>query len=214
MIAVLCPSRDSVAGAERAYQSMLDTSRDADLILCADEDQRERYAGFGKRPRARLFARPRQSVVDLLNAAVLSLPGYAAYGLIVDDAVFTVTGWDEFVAGQIADFRGGIGVVSAHHADGPWVNFPYVGPRWIETLGWYACPETHHFCWDTVLELLGDATAITYAHEDEFSIHHDSLARPGVKERFQHDGKAFLSWCIDQRRWNIAALREARDTSL
>ena len=212
-VAVLCPTRDNTAGAERAYRSLLATSTEADMILCVDGDQLDLYGHRMGGDRLRLFSKPRTSIVDLLNAAAEKYRGYDVYGLIVDDSVFVTRGWDTQVQGWVTGFKGGIGVVSAHHAAGPWVNFPYVSRRWIDTLGWYACPETHHFCWDTVSELLGDATSIVYAHEDEFSIHHDGLIQCSREAVMVHDTREFLDWCIDRRRWNIMKLREARDTA-
>jgi hypothetical protein len=100
-------------------------------------------------------------------------------------------------------------VVSAYHAHGPWVNFPYVSRDWIERVGWYACPQTHHYCWDTVMELLGEATRIDYAKQHDFEIEHDAIQDGSQIPAFEMDCVQFLSWVITTRREIVQKLRAA-----
>ena len=206
-IGVLCPTRDGPDRLRQAFQSMIDTSKSTTMIACIDDDQRGLYAPI-QHERLVYHVAPRVNVVDLLNSAVKLHP-FDVYGLMVDDARFKTFGWDDYVVRTIEAFPAGIGVVSAHHGKGWFVNFPYVSARWIEVVGWYACPQTHHFCWDTVLELLGEATHIDYASEQNFAIEHDLLQNDATLCKFASDCIQFLGWCVNGRRDVVQKLREA-----
>lgn len=204
-VLVLCPTRDNPEAVKRTIQSMLETSSDAEMLLCVDSDQADLYAP-ACRPRVSLFSKPLTDIVDLLNAAI---SGHEAdiYGLIVDDARFTTPGWDVWLETAIDGFPKRLGVVSASHNVGTFVNFPYVSREWIETVGWYACPTTQRFCWDTVLEMLGEATRIEYAPEDRFHIQHDLERNDKAVQIFMTDAVQFLGWCVNERRSLVQKIR-------
>ena len=206
-IMVLCPSRDNPAGAGRALASMVDTSTDTRMALCIDDDQEAVYS-YLHHPRLIKVVGPRTDIVGSLNNALHGLD-YSACGLIVDDAVFESSGWDSWVLKTLSQFPGRIGVVSAAHNVGEFVNFGYVSKEWVDLLGWYACPDTLHFCWDTVLELLGEATAISYAPKDRFYINHDLSRERTTVKLLAEDAFAFLGWCVNDRRRLAFKLREA-----
>jgi len=195
----------------RAYESVVSTSRDAVFVGCIDDDEWDNYVGIADdRERFQIFAAPRRSVVHLLNAAVKDFSEFDAYGLVVCDARIETPGWEKWLASAFSAMPGGIGVASACHNVSDWVNFPFVTKQWTDALGWFACPETHHYMWDTVLELLGEATSIRRATKDEFFIHHDHRPPSGpMLDKFCLDGVQFLNWCLTKRPAAAKKLREA-----
>lgn len=205
-IVVLLPTRDNPDLAQRAYQTMLDTSSEPHMMLCIDDDQAEAYAHLGGKRMRKHFG-PRTDIVGSLNAAVRSHPEYTIYGQMTDDAVFLSDGWDSWTERAVDEFPGRLGVISPHHNGGRFVNFPYVSREWIETVGWFACPETLHFCWDTVLELLGEATCIRYAEPTEFGLHHYVDRNDKTVQVFLKDALQFLGWTVNRRRDILDKLR-------
>jgi len=210
------PSRGNPEGALRAYESVIATSKDADAVLCIDDDQVAEYAHMPAE-RMHKFVAKQSGMVGILNEAVSHHPEYDVFGLLVDDSRILTPGWDEYVEGLIATFPNRIGVVSAYHGghelfgnDIPdYVNFPFVSKQWVEALGWFACPYTYHFCWDTVLELLGDATRIEYAEKDRFRIQHDMHESAGRDGKMHWDLRQFLTWCITGRKNSVMRLKRA-----
>lgn len=205
-VLVMIPSRDSPDKASQARDSVLRTSR-ADVVICVDDDQIHDYHPLVG-DRTAVVSAPRTDIVGTLNAAVAKMANYQAYGLLVDDARLTIPGWDDYLLETIDQFPGRIGVVSAAHSVGAFLNFGYVSRAWIDTLGWYACPDTAHYCWDTVMELLGEATSIVYAPKDRFFIQHDLHRSDGSIQVFYKDCVQFLGWCVNGRRDLVARLRE------
>lgn len=206
--AVLCPTRGRREGLLRTHESLCRTSTHSTLIACVDEDDRDTYAGLDTEMfRLHFSYAPRVSIVDALNRAVQTFHGYDAYGYIVDDARFT-NRWEDWLESVINDSPGRIVVASPEHNGGPWVNFPFVSRQWVKAAGWYACPDTLHFCWDTVAEMLGEATAIRFATKDEFFIEHDMLMAPDRPDMVE-DAQSFLWWCVTDRKNTVRSLREA-----
>jgi hypothetical protein len=186
---------------------MLTTSLDTEMVACIDDDQVDLYPARD-RPRFKYHVGPRTDIVGSLNAAVKAHPDYDAYGLIVDDAMFKTVGWDQWMIGRMGSLKNGIGVISAAHSVGAFVNFAYVSRAWVRALGWYACPDTLHFCWDTVMELLGEATEIVYATRKEFFIEHELVQSDRTVPIFMMDAVQFLGWCVNARRKSVYNLRE------
>lgn len=207
-IAVLCPSRDRPDAAMNAYRSMLRTSSRTDMILCVDSDQEGMYSHLTGE-RLLMSVQPRNSIVSALNSAASTFSGYVTYGLMVDDAEYTVPGWDEWVERTVSSFPARLGVVSAHHNAGSFVNFPYVSRQWIDLVGWYACTETNRFCWDTVMEMLGEATRIEYAGPEVFHIEHELLRNDETVKIFVMDAVQFLGWCVNGRKDVVQRIRNA-----
>jgi len=208
-ILVLCPTRDNPEGASRAFQTMLDNSSDAHMAMCIDVDQEGLYLDL-EHPRMLKSVAPRTDIVGSINAAADRFPGYDIYGMMTDDAVFNTSGWDVWTQGVFDSFPKRLGVVSPFHNGGAFVNFPYVSREWIDLVGWFACPETQHFCWDTVLEMLGEATAIRYATRDEFRLHHFVDRNDKTVPVFMMDCVQFLGWCVNRRRDLVLKIREAQ----
>lgn len=203
-IAVLCPTRDRVGGLAKLVDSVHETSTRATVIACIDDDTRYLYR---QEPGSIYHYLARSSPAVKVNHLVQIETEYDVYGCLPDDSWITSPGWDEWMLDQIDRFPGRIGVVSARHNGGPSVNFPFVSRKWIDTLGWLACPDTHNYVWDTVLEILGDATRIVH-DRPEFEVWHVNPNSKNV-EPFVHDCVQFFGWCIGGRKEAICKLRSA-----
>lgn len=210
-LVISCPTRNQPQMALETIRSACLTSK-AEIWLYIDEDQRDLYRGYidgGDGWKA--MVGPRIGPAKANNAIIDANPGAAAYGWVDDNARFMTPGWDEYVLDELNKFPGRIGVVSAHHNSGPFVNFACVSNRWVETIGWLAYPEVFHMCWDTILEMLGEATQIVYAPEDKFRVeHHPELSgTPNRAELFKVDSEKFLWWCVGERYDLVKKLRAA-----
>jgi len=177
--AVLIPSRNRPGQLEEAIQSVRDTAETADVLVYADDDQRELYAGVESDEKQRADGRvvwhygPRVDTVASLNALVDWHPEYAAYGVMTDNSQMVDKGWDGFLQETLDLFPGRLGVVSPYHNCGLHVDQPYVSREWVELVGWYACPDFKHYAWPLVAGVIGGQTGIYYSHKGEFSINHD-----------------------------------------
>jgi len=208
-VAVLCPTRDNPSGLSRLAESVMATSSGrATVVAYVDHDNQHRYSEVSHPGLEMVVGIPRLPA-HAINELCRELPGFDCYVNAVDDAEFETPDWDLFVEQGLAGFPGAIGVVAAHHNGVDAVNFAAVSRRWIETLGWMACPDVAHFCWDTAVELLGEATSIRYATEHEFHVYHLRPENSRRVERFVPDCVQFLGWCISRRKDCIAKLRTA-----
>jgi len=211
---VVCPSRSRPTALYDMAESIVETS-DADIAVYIDDDQIDIYrdgginwkARFG--PRLKITIGRRIGPAAAADSLVKAFKRYDVYGLSTDDSVYRSKGWDKFVARCMDAFPSRIGVVSAHHGHGPWVNFPYVSREWIDTLGWFVVPGVTHYCWDTALEILGDATEIVYATKEQFEIDHMTEPTSSSPAIAQQDALTFLTWAITLRREAILKLRAA-----
>lgn len=206
---VVCPTRDRPESFLRTAESHATTSKNSHLFAYVDEDQRRLYEALSLPERTHLVIGPRIGMVTAVNVMVQQNRSFDAFGYVTDDARFTAPGWDDYLAECIGGFRNGIGVVSAHHQHGIWLNFPFVSRQWIDVVGWLAYPPQQHYCWDTLLELLGEATAIVYAPQDRFAIDHDAITSGATVAHLGSDAASFLQWCITSRRELVMKLRAA-----
>lgn len=165
-IAVLCPTRDRPDKFRRLCDSVYATSKSAIVHGYVDLDQVEHY---GESPY--VWYGPRVGPVAALNYLVEKNPGYDAYGILTDDCVVKTPGWDAYV-GEVLS-HSPFFVVSPHHNFGNHVDMPFVSRKWIETVGWYACPEVYHYCWPIITGLIGEMTAICHCPQQKFGIEHD-----------------------------------------
>lgn len=210
---VVCPSRNRPEFLATMVESILKTSK-ADVAVYIDNDQVDLYRNsgilWGGRFGERLLIEigPRIGPARAIDKLAMTHLDYDVFGLSTDDSIYKSPGWDKFTERAIREFDNRIGVVSAAHGGGPWVNFPYVSREWITTLGWYVCPGVTHYCWDTCIEILGDATNIVYATKKQFEIDHQAQPTQGI-DRFALDGALFLGWCINQRPVAMKKLRAA-----
>jgi hypothetical protein len=196
-------------------RTMIKTSTRARALGYVDDDQRELYeAGLkiefpqGVPPEILMTYGPRIGPVASCNAMVGKLPGMRIYGMVPDDAEFRTKGWDEWLVGAIDSLPKRLGVVSAAHNYGSYVNFPWVSAEWINLLGWYFYPKNFHFCCDTILELLGEATRIIYAQPDEFLMFHQGQATINP-EAYADATNTFLHWVVNERRQLLEKIRGA-----
>lgn len=190
------------------------TSSHATMLVYVDSDEIHDYlhlcdwqAELGDRVRFHI-GRPRIGAAQSYRTLLEIFPGYDIYGLMTDDSEFSTPGWDDYLVDAFTRFPGRIGVVSPDHAHGPWVNFPYVSKEWIGIVGYFVHPGVHHFCWDTVVEMLGEASKIEYATDKQFLIRHHQLPQV-APSRTEPDAMAFLSFAIAERRTITTKLKRA-----
>ena len=210
MIAVVCPTRDRVQGAIALAKSVRETATKAKVVFYIDEDQRDMYRPLVEEcPESVFHYGPKIGPVASDNVLAETYREFSVYGVGIDDALFTTPGWDDYLLDQVNAFPGRIGVVSANHWENPtFVNFAYVSREWIDTVGWLAFPKLYHRCWDSVLEMLGEATNMVYAPRGKFRIEHDPSHASNM-ETFHPDCEKFLYFCVIDRKEIIPRLKEA-----
>jgi len=218
-ILIICPSRGRPGYLAKMVQSFVATSTVAHLVVRLDDDQKEMYARVQIPERVFFEFGPKIGPGASINGSAymnmrlakerndLTLRPYDAFCAAPDDAEFMTPGWDTYALEVLQSFPKRIGVVSAAHDQGAFLNYPCVSREWIEILGWYAHPTIYHFCWDTMHELLGDATNIVYAPRDKWLMKHQGL--PQNLERYGADTSAFLTWCVTERPQEVQKLRKA-----
>ncbi len=206
---VMIPTRDRPQEAKEAVLSVFDTSQ-ASVCVYVDQDQEGLYEDvWGSLWEDRRFHRylgPRIGPVASANAIAQRYGNYAAYGLITDDSKITTKGWDEWLLEAVE--RLPICVVSPYHNNGDHVDMPFVTRQWIDTVGWYACPDCWHYSWPTITGLIGEMTAIVHAPQHRFAIHHDYQhgTNPGARQR---DAEAFYDYVSLNLRAVVEKVREA-----
>lgn len=219
-IAVLCPTRRGPGHLAGMVKTMIATSTRARVYAYVDDDQRTMYQDgipqqFGGETPGELIIHsgPRIGPVAACNELVAkALPGTRIFGMVPDDAEFRTKGWDDWLVRTIDSFPGRLGVASAAHNYGGYVNFPWVSADWIQVVGWYFYPKNFHFCCDTILELLGDATNIVHAKPEEFQMFHHGLQTLNPNA-YPDAANAFLHWTVVERRDLIMKIKAAIDAA-
>jgi hypothetical protein len=209
-ICVILPTRDRPQDFLNSARSVAETSTTAQVVAYVDDDQMGIYAPLRLPERTQIHYGPRVGVALAVNAVAHAHPRFGIYGLTTDDSVYLTPGWDDYAEQVFDGYKNGIGVLSAAHLAGRHVNFPFVSREWIDACGWFAYPKAYHFCWDTILELLGEATKITFAPKDKFLIRHD-WQPPLNLDHTEADCRAFLWWCVTERTEIVARLRKAME---
>lgn len=212
-ILVCCASRDRPESLHEAVTTFCETSKLADMAVYIDSDQINMY--LDKYDWKKDFGDRLSFTVDRQvgpNASLNTLQqkyfqDYKIFGVIPDDSRFVVGDWDRYVIEEMEKFPGHIGVVSPAHNDGAYCAYPYVSKEWVEIVGWYAMPEAHSFIWDTCIELLGEATNITYAPEHMFRMFHQCRQSENFETYLKLDEHAFLSWVVVARAAIVRKLR-------
>jgi hypothetical protein len=188
---------------------MLDTTTKTTMIACVDLDQVNLYAEVQEAPRLKIRFGKREPVCALVNRAVEDYPQFDIYVMMIDDARYVTPGWDDWLLSAFDQFPNHIGAVSPAHDGGGFLAYPVVSREWIETLGCFAPPGIHRFTWDTAIELLGEATRLTYAKPEEFFIKHRLDERADALQVFIEDSARFVLWCATERRVLVQKLRAA-----
>ena len=216
---IICPSRNRPEDLERLIESFVQTSTVAHLVVRCDHDQKALYDGIQLPDRVTIEYGPKIGPGGSINCSAyenmqmanernqLTLRPYDAFCAAPDDAEFVTPGWDLYALESLQRFPGRIGVVSAAHNNGEFLNYPCVSKEWIQVLGWYAHPSIYHFCWDTMHELLGDATNIVYAPRDKWLMEHKGRTQNMV--HYGQDCQFFLTWCVTERAKDVGKLRRA-----
>lgn len=208
---MVCPTRDRPQQfLELAESFEATSSENAVLVGYVDDDNAEEYRKLPLPPRVQLYVDRRLGPVHSVNRICdLYRDKCRIYGVAPDDSRFLVKGWDVYVRQTIDSWPGRIGVLSASHNQGDFVNLPYVSREWIELCGWFAYPEAFHFIWDTVLEILGEATRIVYSDPEKFKVFHGYMIAANKAEHHDRDAVAFLMFCVNERRALVKKIREA-----
>jgi len=213
-VLIVCATRDRPGDFLRLARSFHDTSIHAHLMAYVDDDQSAAYQALELPPRVRLHVGKRVGPIQAINWIVHSYrSGYRIYGVAPDDATFLTPGWDDWLRDTIDGLPGRLGIVAAAHDCGEYVNFACVSREWVEVCGWYAYPHAYHFIWDTVLEMLGEATRIVYAPASKFMMHHDQKPTINTEDHYTGDAHSFLMWCVGERRALVHKIREAIETA-
>lgn len=191
--AVLIPSRNRPDHLRVAIQSVLETSRHADVLCYIDKDQEVLYRGLLEGERLIVHRGPRIGPAPAANALVNAYPHYSAYGLITDDTTIVTKRWDEWLFACLASFPNRLVVVSPRHNLGEHVDMPFVSREWIDLVGWYACPGMLHYSWPILTGLIGEMTAIVHAPDHAFALHHEGLAHTNTEVR-DRDARVFFDY--------------------
>jgi hypothetical protein len=191
--AVLIPSRNRPDHLRAAIQSVLDTSRCADVLCYIDDDQAKMYGGLLEGERLIVHRGPRIGPAPAANTLVAAYPDYSAYGLITDDTTMVSGRWDEWLFSALASFPKRLVVVSPWHNLGGHVDMPFVSREWIDLLGFYACPDMIHYSWPILTGLIGEMTAIVHAPQDSFAVQHEGLEHTNQNVR-DKDARAFFEY--------------------
>jgi hypothetical protein len=175
-VLVMCASRGRPDLLQRMIESVRATTTRADIAVYLDDDDPEDY--LATRPRAELGGKvvvgPRVTPVEAVNLLAAQNPDYQAFGWAVDDSEFLTPDWDRWVLEKAAGFRGGIGAMAPHTLEGApeRMDFPWLTRGWVEVCGNFVPYPVEHFYWDVALQLLGEATQIAFASEQEFCVRH------------------------------------------
>jgi hypothetical protein len=163
-------------------RSVIDSSQAHVLIYMDEDDPTNPPPGAWNTLRVKVHIGPRLGPVAAANSLLRRFPGHDVYGLLTDDSVVTTPGWDTWLLEVVKQFPNRVCVVSPHHNMGNHVDMPFVTKEWIKAVGWYACPDTRHYCWPTITGLIGEMTAICHAPEQRFHVEHEDHTQDRVKQ--------------------------------
>lgn len=197
-IAVLIPSRDRPAKLAQAIQSVRETSRAADVLVYADDDQRDLYRDIEDAELAKTDGRvimhygSQVGPVASANALVEANPGYAVYGLITDGMQIATVGWDRWLMARVANGR--VSVASPAHSIGPHDDMPFVSAEWVRRLGWFAYPGCYHTGWPTITAVVAEAAGVlTRAGRHEFFVRHE-MSPSSNKDWLREDARQLYAF--------------------
>jgi hypothetical protein len=188
---------------------MATTSDKSTVVLgYVDEDQHGLYRHHLPTFGAVTTYGPRIGPVAACNALVDRYRDhFDVFGILTDDCVVTIPGWDKYLAETMEQFPNRMVVVSPFHNYGDHVDMPFVSREWIKVMGWYACPEVYHYCWPTITGLIGEMTAICHCSMSGFAINHDLHDRE-LSAR-QPDAQPFYEFVVHKLPVYVEKLREA-----
>jgi hypothetical protein len=191
-ILVMIPTRDRPQELDGAVESVHQTSSLADVVAYVDDDQVDLYRS--SQANCYFHHGPRIGPVAAANAIVKQMPGYSAYGLITDDSRMISPGWDGWLLEVVDQFPNKICVVSPHHNQGNHVDMPFVSRKWIDVVGWFACPACHHHAWPIITGLIGEMTAIVHSPRQMFALVHPHKTEMVSVNKMEHDHRAFFEF--------------------
>ena len=210
-VAVLIPSRNRPQHLFRAIDSVMKTSKNADVLVYIDDDQSDMYRGLIQDERIVIHKGPRIGPAPAANVLVEAYPGYAAYGLITDDTTTVTLAWDEWLLRTLAEYP--FAVVSPRHNLGEHVDMPFVSRKWIDVVGWYACPGMIHYSWPILMGLIGEMTCVVHAGDGDFRLIHEGLPHTNQDVR-DADAREFFDYVALKLPVPVYALRAAMGESV
>jgi hypothetical protein len=211
MIGVLCPSRGKPEGLKRLIGNVQRTAQSAEVLAYIDEDEWDSYKDALKG--TQYIIGPRVGLVASVNALVQAFPSYSTYILAGDDVSIGPKGWDVWLERQFERFPGRLGVVSAHHNGWDVCNFPALSREWIATVGHFAWPLCKHYTFDTIIQVLGEATDFVHSQASQLHIEHPVFDEASKREAIKDDALVFLVWYAEVRKKFIASLNAKRAAS-
>lgn len=209
-IGIICPTRRGSDEVARMVKSMAATSTKAHALIYLDDDGPESEPAYREKMPNDLISITRGPRVGSVASANMLANDrrFQIYGMVPDDAEFKTPGWDDYLIETMNSLPNKIGVVAAHHNCGPFVNFPFVSRKWLDTVGWYFYPNNYHFCCDSILQMLGEATKIVYAPEEKFSMWHHGRSTFNIHD-YPNDANGFLVFCVQERQPILDKIRGA-----
>lgn len=211
MIGVLCPSRGKPEGLKRLIGNVQRTAQSAEVLAYVDEDEWDAYSEVIQG--TQYIIGPRVGLVASVNALVQAFPSYSTYILAGDDVSISPRGWDVWLEKQFENFPGRLGVVSAHHSGGDFCNFPALSREWIAAVGHFGWPLCRHYTFDTIIQVLGEATDFVHSQASQLHIEHPVFDEVSKREAIKDDALVFLVWYAKQRRMFISSLNDKRAAS-
>lgn len=167
---------------------------DTELLVVADEDEEDAYAGLVLPERAGFTLLPRMHLGPKLNAVcVPEAERYRAVGFLADDCVPETPGWDVLITQALA--APGIAYPRDHRRDDI-PEHPFVSSVIIAALGWFWEPSLLHYCADCVWADLGRA-ADCLRFVPEASVRHEHHST-GLSRRDRTYSEAEVNGPADQ----------------
>jgi hypothetical protein len=219
-VVAICPSRDRPTQLDRLVTSFLATSTHARLVIVIDSDQSSLYdlSNYGARVTAIVQSSSMAGPAGTYNQIVSSITA-DVYGAVVDDSEFMTVGWDDFVLNTRNGFPGKVGLVSAWNNvcmprgdDSPqidYVQFPFVTREWVSAVGFFSYPKCVAYCWDTILDVIGDETSIKRCDKEEFHMRHHAMTSDNEGKYLRQDALEAVFYLANGRRKTVARLKKA-----
>lgn len=175
--------------------SVLQTSEADVAIYVDDDDPTFQYLELPISTRVSVTLEPHIGRAAAAERVIAKHPHYRMYLVMPDDCEFLRPGWDNEVRAAMDAFGDDIGCVHLSSENkNPWVNFACVSRKWIDTVGWYNCPDLSTFCQDTVIQLLAQALGRLAFIEPQV-LRHDCINEQDALQKLAKDTDRFLWWC-------------------
>lgn len=221
---VICPTRQRAHKCKKMLKSFTaKSSKDSAVLFLVDQDDPElqHYQTLFHDYSCAYTINPRQTYIQLMNAAFKACPNHEFYCPANDDFIFETHGWDIAMMGIIDDQFQSIGI--AHCNDGiQHEKIPVVAVISgviVRALGWVFPPVLRHLFGDNALNIIGrglnrmcyvsnivvkhDHPLVNKEAEDEI------YKQTNSDERYHKDGIIFKQWEKNQAKHDIIRVSNA-----